>query len=79
MHRMAISTCGKCGGQRFELADTELPGGAAKFKLIQCSDCGVAIGAVSPDGTDQIEGLRRQIASIDLRLMQIAKVLAGLS
>jgi hypothetical protein len=76
---MAISTCGKCGGQRFELADTELPGGATKFKLIQCSDCGVAIGVIDPDGRDQIEGMRRQIASIDLRLMQIAKVLAGLN
>jgi hypothetical protein len=79
MHRMAVSTCGKCGGQRFELADAELPGGAARFKLLQCSDCGVAIGVIEPDGRDQIEGLRRQIASIDLRLMQIAKVLAGLN
>ena len=76
---MAVSTCGKCGGQRFELADAELPGAAARFKLLQCSDCGVAIGVIEPDGRDQIEGLRREIASIDLRLMQIAKVLAGLN
>jgi hypothetical protein len=76
---MAVSTCGKCGGQRFELADTELPDGSARFKLVQCSDCGVAIGVIDTDGRDQIEGLRRQIASIDSRLMQIAKVLAGLN
>jgi len=79
MLRMAVSTCGKCGGERFELADAELPGGAARFMLVQCSDCGVAIGVFDPDGRDQVEGLRRQIASIDLRLMQIAKVLASLN
>jgi hypothetical protein len=56
-----------------------LPGGAARIRLLQCSDCGGAIGVIDPDGRDQIEGLRRQIASIDLRLMQIAKMLAGLN
>ena len=76
---MAVSKCGKCGGQRFGLADAGLPGQAASCKLIQCSDCGVVIGVIDAGATDQIEGLRRQIASIDARLMQIAKVLAGLN
>jgi hypothetical protein len=76
---MAISACGKCGGQQFELANAELPGAGSKFKLVQCSNCGVAIGVIDLDARDQIEGLRRQIASIDSRLMQIAKVLADLN
>lgn len=76
---MVTSTCGKCGGQRFELAGAELPGAGSKVKLVQCSNCGVAIGVIDPDGKDQIEGLRRQIASIDARLMQIAKALADLN
>jgi hypothetical protein len=75
---MAISTCGKCGGQQFELASAEPAGAGSKCKLIQCSNCGVAIGVIDPDARGQIEGLRRQIASIDARLMQIAKVLADL-
>jgi hypothetical protein len=75
---MAISTCGKCGGHQFELANAEPVGAGSTFKLVQCSSCGVVIGAIDPDARDQIEGLRRQIASIDAKLMQIAKALADL-
>jgi hypothetical protein len=73
---MATSTCGKCGGNAFELAGAGLPDKASTFRLVQCSACGVAIGVIDPDAREQIEKLRLQIASIDSRLMQIAKALA---
>jgi hypothetical protein len=74
---MAISTCVKCGGHTFELADTDLAG-ASNFRVVQCSNCGVPVGVIDPDARDQIEGLRRQIALIDGRLMEIARALVGL-
>ena len=73
---MATSTCVKCGGHRLELANPELLGEAAKYRLVQCASCGVPVGVIDPGIEGRIEGLRRQIASIDSRLMEIAKTLA---
>ncbi len=44
---MARSTCIKCEGHLFELAEHD-PGGFAqhKYNLVQCSGCGTVVGAV---------------------------------
>ncbi len=69
---MAVSTCGKCGGHDFELSKAAPD---AAFRLVQCASCGVPIGAIDPEARAKIESLRLQIASIDARLMAIAKAL----
>jgi hypothetical protein len=45
---------------------------------IMCSDHGIAIGMIDPGAGDRIGGLRREIASIGAKLMQIARALADL-
>jgi hypothetical protein len=45
---------------------------------IMCSNHGIAIGMIAPGAGDRIGGLRREIASIDAKLMQTAWALADL-
>ena len=72
---MAISTCGKCGGHSFELALFTPIGESRKLTLVQCSACGVAVGALDPSIGPQIESLKREVAAIDQRLARIAGAL----
>lgn len=41
---MALSTCGKCGGRFFEVAENEPSGGNFKVMFIQCRSCGNVVG-----------------------------------
>lgn len=43
---MAISTCVKCGGSRFELKENEPYGSRYKLMFVQCTNCGGVVGAV---------------------------------
>ena len=75
---MAISTCSKCGGHSFELALFTPIGEGRKLTLVQCSACGVAVGAIDPATAPQIEALKGQVAAIDARLARIAGALQEL-
>ncbi|MBI5322506.1 hypothetical protein [Bradyrhizobium sp.] len=72
---MTISTCGKCGGHSFELALFTPIGDSRKLTLVQCSACGVAVGALDPSTGSQIEVLRSEVAAIDQKLARIAQAL----
>jgi hypothetical protein len=41
---MAMSTCVKCGGSFFELAEAEPHGSEIKVYFVQCSSCGGVVG-----------------------------------
>lgn len=43
---MAASTCGKCGGHRFELKEVEPTASNYKYMFVQCSSCGVVVGVL---------------------------------
>ena len=75
---MAISTCGKCGGHSFELALFTPIGEIGKLTLVQCSVCGVAVGALDPATGPQIEALKGQVTAIDQKLARIAGALQGM-
>ena len=75
---MAVSTCGKCGGHSFELALFTPIGDSRKLTLVQCSACGVAVGALDPSTGPQIEALKDDVAAIDRKLARIAVALQEL-
>ena len=59
---MALSTCAKCGGHTFEIQLIEPVGARYKQNLIQCTACGVPIGALDSFNTgSQLEELHTQI------------------
>jgi hypothetical protein len=72
---MAISTCSKCAGHSFELALFTPLGESRKLMLVQCSACGIAVGAIDPFTGPQVEALKNQVASIDEKLARIAEAL----
>lgn len=76
--QMAVSTCGKCGGHSFELALFTPIGDSRKLTLVQCSACGVAVGALDPSTGPQIEALKDDVAAIDRKLARIAVALQEL-
>ncbi|HXI08830.1 MAG: hypothetical protein ACRC1G_00005 [Bradyrhizobium sp.] len=75
---MAVSTCGKCGGHGFEIALFTPLGESRKLTLVQCSTCGLAVGALDPSVGPQIEALKVQVAAIDQKLARIAGALQEL-
>jgi hypothetical protein len=77
--QMAVSTCGKCGGHSYELALFTPIGESRKLTLVQCSACGIAVGALDPSTGPQIEALKTQVAAIDQRLARIAEALQEMS
>ena len=72
---MAISTCGKCGGHRFELALFTPIGDSRKLTLVQCAACGTAVGALDPATGPQIEVVKNQVAAIDQKMARIVEAL----
>ena len=72
---MAVSTCIKCNGHSFELALFTPLGESRKLTMVQCSQCGTAIGTLDPAAGAQLEALKLQIAAVDERLNRIAKAL----
>jgi hypothetical protein len=72
---MAVSTCVKCAGHSFELALFTPLGESKKLTLVQCAQCGTAVGALDPALGPQIEALQHRVAGIDERLNRIAKAL----
>ena len=72
---MAVSTCAKCNGHSFELALLTPVGETRKLTLVQCSACGMAVGALDPSTGPQIEALKSQVAAIDQKLARIAGAL----
>jgi hypothetical protein len=77
--KMAISTCIKCGEQKFEIALIEQTGSASTLNLVQCAYCGTPVGVIDPDLPNRVKGLERLITSIDNRLTAIAKALTDLN
>ncbi|MFO1108144.1 MAG: hypothetical protein U1E61_03050 [Bradyrhizobium sp.] len=75
---MAVSTCSKCGGHSFELALFTPIGESRKLTLVQCSTCGIAVGALDPATGPQIDALKREVAAIEQRLARIAGALQEL-
>ena len=73
---MAVSTCAKCGGHSFERALLTPIGEDRKLAIVQCANCGTPIGALDSASNALIEGLQKQIASIDAGLVRIAKALS---
>jgi hypothetical protein len=73
---MAVSTCAKCGGHSFERALLTPIGEDRKLAIVQCANCGTPIGALDSASNALIEGLLKQIASIDAGLVRIAKALS---
>jgi len=59
---MAVSTCIKCESHSFKLALFTPIGVSNKLTLVQCAQCGAAVGALDPATEPQIETLQRQIA-----------------
>jgi predicted nucleic-acid-binding Zn-ribbon protein len=41
---MAISTCVKCDGKRFEVKEASLTGSNFKYYFVQCASCGGVVG-----------------------------------
>ena len=72
---MAVSTCNKCGAHSFELARFTPIGESRKLTLVQCSACGVVVGALDPSIGPQIEALKAQVTAIDQGLARIAGAL----
>ena len=72
---MAVSTCAKCNGHHFELALLTPTGEARKLTLVQCSACGMAVGALDPSIGPQIEALKALVVAIDQKLARIAGAL----
>ena len=72
---MAVTTCIKCSGHSFELALFTPVGERTKLTLVQCDNCGTAVGTIDPASGAQIEGLKKQIAAIDEKLGRIALAL----
>jgi hypothetical protein len=73
---MAVSTCAKCGGHSFERALLTPIGEGRKLAIVQCANCGTPIGTLDSTSNELIEGLQKQIASIDAGLVRIAKALS---
>ena len=73
---MAVSTCAKCGGHSFERALLTPVGEDIELAIVQCANCGTPIGALDSASSTLIEGLQKQIASIDAGLVRIAKALS---
>lgn len=66
---MAMSKCGSCGQHRFELREGEPSGSRFKFNLVQCSSCGVPVGAVEYEYIGAlIEGIEQRLTDIENRL-----------
>lgn len=42
---MKHSICVKCGGDRFEVRDSQLKQKGSRVVFVQCSDCGGVVGA----------------------------------
>jgi hypothetical protein len=66
--RMAISTCIKCGGQKFEIVLTQQTSSASRLSLVQCASCGTPTEVIDPDLPGRFNWLERLIMSIDKRL-----------
>jgi hypothetical protein len=59
---MALSTCAKCGGHAFEVELIEPVDARYKQNLIQCTACGVPIGAIDSFNIgSQLDELHAQI------------------
>jgi predicted nucleic-acid-binding Zn-ribbon protein len=43
---MAMSSCPKCGENRFELAENSPAGSKFKFMFVQCAGCGTVLGVL---------------------------------
>ena len=43
---MAVSSCPKCGGNRFEVKEAEPTGSAYVLAFVQCSACGTVVGVM---------------------------------
>jgi transcription elongation factor Elf1 len=73
--RTAISTCIKCGGQKFEIALTQQTGSASRLSLVQCASCGTPTEVIDPDLPIRANWFERLIISIDNKLAALAKTL----
>jgi hypothetical protein len=72
---MAISTCIKCGGQKFEIALTEQTGSASRLSLVQCAYCGTPTEVIDPDLPIRVKWFERLLSSINNKLTALAKAM----
>jgi hypothetical protein len=70
---MAVSTCIKCGGQKFEIALTRQTAAASRLSLVQCVSCGIPTEVIDPDLPERFTWFERFIMSIDNRLKRWPK------
>jgi hypothetical protein len=64
---MAISTCIKCEGTRFELKEAPSMGGTNyKYQLVQCAKCGGVVGVLDYFNIGAILGKIAAALKIDL-------------
>jgi transcription elongation factor Elf1 len=66
--RTTISTCIKCGGQKFEIVLTQQTGSASRLSLVQCASCGTPTEVIDPDLPGRFNWFERLIISIGNRL-----------
>jgi transcription elongation factor Elf1 len=66
--RRAISTCMRCGGQKFEIALTQQTVSASRLSLVQCVSCGIPVEVIDPDLPGRFNWFKRLIMSIGNRL-----------
>lgn len=70
---MAMSTCGKCGSHRFEIALVEPAQARFKMYFIQCASCGVPVGVA------EYQHIGTALDAISLKLEQVLLKLARLT
>lgn len=69
MYHHMLSTCVKCGGHLFQLVEQEPSGSAHKLQFVQCSSCGVPVGAMEYYNSGaKLEKLERKIANLESQL-----------
>ena len=72
--RTPISTCIKCGGQRFEIVLTQQIS-ASRLSLVQCASCGIPTEVIDSELPNHVDWFDRVIMSIGSRLTALAKAM----
>ena len=71
---MPAPKCPKCDNHGFEVVQFTPVGQTYRLTMIQCTNCGTAVGTLDPD----LQVLRSQVAAMHDGITRIAKALVGL-
>lgn len=67
-----LSTCGKCGGHRFELSEQSPSGSNFKLQFVQCTACGVPVGAMEYFSAGaKLTNLENEMVSVKTQLNDV--------